>query len=128
LYRRHGFVDSRQCALTLSADTDRAALRDRIWQLRTQTPTHIADLPVTARRDLLQPPPETNLPATDAFVLELDHAHRVTIRPSGTEPKLKIYLDCATTLAASDALPQVRTRLQHLSERIALDLRQRLGL
>ncbi|MEY4575366.1 MAG: Phosphoglucomutase/phosphomannomutase, C-terminal domain, partial [Pseudomonadota bacterium] len=72
--------------------------------------------------------PHSNLPTADLLVLELDHAHRVTIRPSGTEPKLKIYLDCAATLTATDAVPQVRTRLRMLSERIAQDIRQRLGL
>jgi phosphomannomutase len=33
------------------------------------------------------------LPASDMLIWELDGGHRICVRPSGTEPKLKLYLD-----------------------------------
>ena len=32
-------------------------------------------------------------PPTDALVLELDDRSRICVRPSGTEPKLKVYVE-----------------------------------
>ena len=37
------------------------------------------------------------------LVFELSDAQRITVRPSGTEPKLKIYLDCVSELACGTA-------------------------
>jgi phosphomannomutase len=38
-----------------------------------------------------------NFPPTDLIRLTIDGGSRVIVRPSGTEPKLKIYIDAAVT-------------------------------
>ena len=37
--------------------------------------------------------PTTNVPTTNMLVFYLQHGDRVIVRPSGTEPKLKVYLE-----------------------------------
>jgi phosphomannomutase len=58
-------------------------------RLRAAPPTHIAGYRVRAICDYAT---GTRLPASDVLAFELD-CGRVTVRPSGTEAKLKIYAD-----------------------------------
>ena len=53
-------------------------------RIRANTPATLLDAPVTSVQDLL--------PASDVLILRTETA-RVVIRPSGTEPKLKAYLE-----------------------------------
>ena len=50
------------------------------------------------------------LPLADVLVLDLADGSRVSIRPSGTEAKVKLYFDLAETLAPGEALPVARKR------------------
>lgn len=58
--------------------------------LRTAPPERIAELPVQQVIDLANG--WQGLPPTDGLILDLGDANRVIIRPSGTEPKVKCYL------------------------------------
>ena len=57
--------------------------------LRAAPPATLGEAPVREMTDLA---PGGALPPTDALILRLDAA-RVVLRPSGTEPKLKAYLE-----------------------------------
>nr|WP_218844862.1 phospho-sugar mutase [Microbacterium pseudoresistens] len=59
--------------------------------LRTMPPARIGSLAVEAVDDLLQAPP--GAPSGDVLRYRLAGGTRVIVRPSGTEPKLKVYLD-----------------------------------
>jgi len=59
--------------------------------LRAQHPTRIGDVEVTSVDDLLTS--IDGLPPGDVLRLWLADGSRVIVRPSGTEPKLKLYLD-----------------------------------
>ena len=59
--------------------------------LRAQHPTRIGDVEVTRVDDLLTS--IDGLPPGDVLRLWLADGSRVIVRPSGTEPKLKLYLD-----------------------------------
>lgn len=63
-------------------------------------------------------------PPTDAVVLELDDHSRICVRPSGTEPKLKVYVEVVQPVAdGPDAYVAARaagaTRVDHLIGSIA---------
>jgi phosphomannomutase len=71
------------------------------------------------------------LPPTDGVVLLTADDTRVVVRPSGTEPKIKCYLEVvepvagdASTLDVSRARVRARTRL----ERVKADMRAALGI
>ncbi|WP_282776232.1 phospho-sugar mutase [Nocardia sp. CC201C] len=74
-----------QVSLRLADPTEAAAV---VARLRAEPPTEIAGEPVTST-DLLQ---VRGRMRTDALIFESD-ALRLVVRPSGTEPKLKCYLE-----------------------------------
>jgi phosphomannomutase len=101
--------------------TDQVSLRVRdlgriattMQALRTSPPRELAGRDVVRVRDLLDDPGP--LPPSDVLVLHLDGA-RVVARPSGTEPKLKAYLEVVVD-AAGDvpaAREQARGELAEL--------------
>jgi phosphomannomutase len=84
---------------------DLARIPPAMARLRDQPPRTLAGRPVVEIRDLLLDPGD--LPPADVLVLHLDRA-RVVIRPSGTEPKLKAYLE--TVVAVTGDLPAARAK------------------
>ncbi|MFY9679828.1 MAG: phospho-sugar mutase, partial [Glutamicibacter protophormiae] len=70
--------------------------------IRTNPPEHLGGSAVSEVTDLSQG--SERLPATDAMVLHTFSGARVIIRPSGTEPKLKCYLE---TIEPVDDIAQV---------------------
>lgn len=58
--------------------------------LRSAAPAELSGAPVTTATDLSGG--TASLPSADVLIYEMDRA-RVVIRPSGTEPKLKAYLE-----------------------------------
>ncbi|CAI9407283.1 phospho-sugar mutase [Aestuariimicrobium sp. T2.26MG-19.2B] len=72
---------------------DLGIIADSMARLRANPPSHLLGEPVVVR-DLSEPGGE--LPATDAIELTGERLH-VVARPSGTEPKLKCYLEVRAT-------------------------------
>ena len=62
-----------------------------LTRLRSTPPTSIASLAVRSFEDLAQP--TSGLPATNGLRLFLESDVRVIIRPSGTEAKMKCYIE-----------------------------------
>jgi phosphomannomutase len=74
--------------------------------LRAAPPAALGGSPVRSVTDLA--PGSAELPPTDALIVRLDGA-RVVVRPSGTEPKLKAYLE-VTEPVAPGGLAEARRR------------------
>ncbi|MER0482280.1 phospho-sugar mutase [Streptomyces sp. Edi2] len=94
---------------------DLSLIADAMRTLREQPPTALAGLAV-ARADDLNQGTET-LPPTDGLRYYLSgspeagiEAARVVVRPSGTEPKLKCYLEVVVPVASPEALLAARTK------------------
>jgi phosphomannomutase len=49
------------------------------------------------------------LPSSNVIGFELKGHHRVMLRPSGTEPKMKIYIDICEPLSSEGSLPHAKT-------------------
>ena len=77
--------------------------------LRAAPPTEIGGIRVLGVDDLASP--LDGLPPTDGLRFELDSSARVIIRPSGTEPKVKIYLQ-AVQPVDGDSLEQARAQAE----------------
>ncbi len=88
LAREHGLHATDQLSVRMS---DLAEIPATMERLRTSPPTALGGLAVEGIDDLSLG--STELPPTDGLRYRLaDHA-RVIVRPSGTEPKIKCYLE-----------------------------------
>ncbi|MFF7855374.1 phospho-sugar mutase [Streptomyces sp. NPDC007904] len=94
-------------------------------RLRERPPTELAGLRITDAEDLTRGTEQ--LPPTDGLRYTLDGA-RVIVRPSGTEPKLKCYLEVVVPVAARTDLPAARARAADLLAAIKRDLSQAAGI
>ncbi|MFJ4079027.1 phospho-sugar mutase [Streptomyces iakyrus] len=94
-------------------------------RLREQPPTELAGLPITRTDDLTQGTAE--LPPTDGLRYTLDGA-RVIVRPSGTEPKLKCYLEVVVPVGSHEDLPAAHAKATALLESIKRDLSTAAGI
>ncbi|MEU1403341.1 phospho-sugar mutase [Streptomyces sp. NPDC005728] len=104
---------------------DLSVISDAMRRLREQPPTELAGLSVVRAEDLTQG--TDTLPPTDGLRYTLDGA-RVIVRPSGTEPKLKCYLEVVVPVAAHAELPAARARATELLEAIKRDLSAAAGI
>ncbi|MEV6025603.1 phospho-sugar mutase [Streptomyces sp. NPDC052036] len=104
---------------------DLSIIANAMRRLREQPPTRLADLPVTRSEDLTQG--TDRLPPTDGLRYTLDGA-RVIVRPSGTEPKLKCYLEVVVPVASHADLPTARTKARALLASIKQDLSTAAGI
>ena len=83
--------------------TDLSIISDTMARLRADLPTELAGEPVTESRDLL--------PLTDGLLFRTSSS-RVVIRPSGTEPKLKCYLEVSVPVPDGADLGPLRASAQ----------------
>ncbi|MFE5241895.1 MULTISPECIES: phospho-sugar mutase [unclassified Streptomyces] len=104
---------------------DLTVIADAMRRLRETPPTALAGLPVTSAEDLSQG--SGLLPPTDGLRYQLAGA-RVVVRPSGTEPKLKCYLEVVVPVADASALPAARSEAAELLAGIKRDLSAAAGI
>lgn len=109
IYATHGRHATTQLSVRMQ---DLAAIKAAVQRLREQPPTELAGRAVVGVDDLAKG--MDGLPPTDGIRLRFADGH-VIVRPSGTEPKLKCYLEYighvdATT--AAEVLAQTKHALQ----------------
>ncbi|MET7439213.1 MULTISPECIES: phospho-sugar mutase [unclassified Streptomyces] len=104
---------------------DLSVIASAMRRLREQPPTRLAGLTIEKSEDLTQG--TDRLPPTDGLRYTLDGA-RVIVRPSGTEPKLKCYLEVVVPVATHADLPEARTRATGLLTMIKQDLSAAAGI
>ncbi|WP_433536989.1 phospho-sugar mutase [Micromonospora sp. CA-249363] len=97
---------------------DLREITDAMARIRTATPSTLLDQPVDSVRDLL--------PESDVVILRTATA-RVVIRPSGTEPKLKAYLEVVEPVPDGD-VAAARSRAGAAVARLRADVAAALGI
>lgn len=101
-----------------------ALIQDMMERARTAPPTELAGEKVTAVIDLADG--SEGLPPTDGMEYLTEAGSRVIIRPSGTEPKLKCYLE-VTARPDAAALSSAREHARGRLETMKTELRALLG-
>ncbi|MFF8288169.1 phospho-sugar mutase [Streptomyces sp. NPDC016309] len=107
---------------------DLSVIANAMRRLREQPPAALAGLTVTSAEDLTKG--TDRLPPTDGLRYHLDGAFqaRVIVRPSGTEPKLKCYLEVVVPVAGAGELPGARAKGDELLAAIKRDLAAAAGI
>jgi phosphomannomutase len=111
IWARHGFHATEQISIRLS---DLSKVGVILGGLRSNPPQNIAGRVVTAIDDLAVP--TDGLPPTDGLRIWLDGCVRIIIRPSGTEAKMKCYIEVIEkdSKTAQVVLDQLRPPLKEL--------------
>lgn len=91
LYGTYGFQICRQKSVAFEGIDGMAHMSAIMDRLRTQTPKSFAGVSVERMEDYLRDD-LTGLPKSNVLRFFLRGGSEVTVRPSGTEPKLKFYL------------------------------------
>lgn len=91
LYRRYGYQMNRLLTLEIDDPSPMARQTEIMNALRGNAPTELAGSPVRQVVDYL--PGERGLPPSDVLSFRSESGDKVMARPSGTEPKLKMYLE-----------------------------------
>ncbi len=114
----HGLIVNGQLSVRVE---DLTLISDAMARLRTDPPATLLDRPV-AVEDLLQAEP-----ALDAVRLT-GPGVRVVVRPSGTEPKLKAYLESVVPVPDAAGVPAARAQGQTELSRLRSEMSAALGL
>lgn len=126
LHQLHGIhVTGQQSVRFEPVVSDVPLMAQSMEALRASPPPHLAGRKVSRVIDLAQG--SESLPSTDGVVIEMDGA-RLVVRPSGTEPKMKVYCEVVAPPGADLAPSRVAARgqlKQILDEAVSLvaDLR-----
>jgi phosphomannomutase len=94
LAREHGLFATRQVSLRVS---DLSKISSIMASLRSDPPSQAGGRTVERIVDLAA---GEDLPPTDGLVLHLSDRGRIIVRPSGTEPKIKAYLQVVVSVDA----------------------------
>ena len=109
VWARHGFHGTEQISIRVS---DMSRITELLAGLRKNPPSQIAGRNVDSIDDLAAP--KDGLPPTDGLRIWLAGGIRIIIRPSGTEAKMKCYIEVITKDAesANELLNELRQPLK----------------
>jgi phosphomannomutase len=109
VWARHGFHGTEQISIRVA---DMGAITRLLSSLRKNPPAQIAGVRVEKIDDLNNP--TDGLPPTDGLRIWLAGGIRIIIRPSGTEAKMKCYIEVITkdSNEAAELLDQLRDPLK----------------
>jgi phosphomannomutase len=127
--RRYGLYTSAQRSLKFPGSEGKQAMSAIMTRLRQAPPTTIGDHDVVAFSDCLtgvrhqgDERGAVDLPTSDVLIFDLAGGHRVIARPSGTEPKMKIYFDVRADLADGENLEVAKSRATDITAALEKDI------
>ena len=101
IYKKYGYCLSKQKSFVAEGQAGLKKIADTMVRIRENLPTEFAGLKVTVTKDFGSSvstdmvsgmTEEITLPKSNVLAFYLEDGSSVIVRPSGTEPKIKIYL------------------------------------
>ena len=123
LYLQHGLHASDQLSIRVA---DLGLLDAMMNRLRVSPPETFGSSAVEVYTDLAEGTDQ--LPPTDGLLYVTRDLTRVIIRPSGTEPKLKCYLEVIQHVGSAAELPAARQAARAALDEVLRDVSEALGL
>lgn len=100
IFREYGYFVEKVVSKTLPGKDGLTRMKEIMKDLRENPPKELCGMKVTAVRDYLKGTrtadgkvEPTGLPKSDVLYFELEKGNWVCVRPSGTEPKIKLYVN-----------------------------------
>ena len=114
LYREYGLHRSLQHSLVKPGTSGADEIRAIMDRLRANPPRAVAETAVSRNLDWAEG--LEGLPKSNVLGMELESGERILVRPSGTEPKIKFYLETVVRMGpeAAAARDEADARLQVL--------------
>jgi phosphomannomutase len=130
LYRRHGLWVSVQRSIVRPGPRGAAEIAAAMGLLADRLPERLGDAAVAGVTDFREGAAQRPawLGTTPLVALDLGERGRALVRPSGTEPKLKIYVDGRAPLGPGDDLRGAEASALEAARAVAADLAGFLGL
>ena len=123
LYLVHGLHAGDQLSIRVA---DLGLLDAMMNRLRVSPPESFGGSAVETVSDLAEG--SAQLPPTDGLLYLTKDLSRIIIRPSGTEPKLKCYLEVIRNVGSAAELPAARHEARAALDGVLADVREALGL
>jgi phosphomannomutase len=108
IYHRVGLFVTEQVSLTLPGSEGLHKMAALMRHVRSSPPKVIGTHLVIKIEDLEHG--SQGLPASDVLIFRLENGHRVIMRPSGTEPKLKSYYEVRAVIASNETVAAATQR------------------
>lgn len=132
----HGMSHQVQWSVTFPGAGARERMQSAMSALRREPPAALAGSPVTRTVDLASGEERdaagrvkaVELLRSDVLMLYADDGTRLVGRPSGTEPKVKFYLELVARVASTSEVAPARAALDARGAEVKADILRRLGL
>jgi phosphomannomutase len=131
----HGLSHQIQWSATLPGPEGRARIDAAMAALRQSPPQRIGQSPVVRRLDgrsgeerVGDETRRADLPPSELLAFQSEDGARLTVRPSGTEPKIKFYLELVGEARDRAAVGPTRARLDGEARTLKTALMQELRL
>ncbi|MGI6751847.1 MAG: phospho-sugar mutase [Anaerovoracaceae bacterium] len=132
LYRKYGYYLDDLLEFTFMGAKGMEVMENLMERLRKETPVRIGDMRLVSKADYMESKltyldeegkamgtDTIDLPESNVFQMNFDEGNRMIVRPSGTEPKLKIYISARAT-TREKAEDTVKTMKKKAEEWIGL--------
>lgn len=133
LYRQYEYYKEDMVSITELGETGMQAIQNRMKEFRENPPAELAGQKLTKIHDYqmqlthniaAKTTDRIELPVSNVLQFITSDGSKVTVRPSGTEPKIKFYFSVCTNIRPDQGMQEAESVL---NERI-LSLKQDLGL
>jgi phosphomannomutase len=122
----HGLHATDQLAVRVA---DLGLITEAMTRLRHETPTELGGFAVEGVDDLALGSLETTgIPPTEGLRFRLAEGARIVVRPSGTEPKLKCYLEVVVPVDAGSGVDAARISAAARLDALKHDIGVALGI
>ncbi len=135
IYREFGLFESGQMNVVREGIAGKAELEAMMTRLRRSPPPSLWGMTVRSVVDYEHGVRKTgdvetrlSLPASNVIGLDLEGGHRVIVRPSGTEPKVKCYFDVYESVRGEEPLTETKLRAAATLSGLRVALGEALGV
>lgn len=115
IYEKYGYFKEILISKTFKGQAGLQKMKDFMAGLRTKAPAEVGGIKLEKLIDYL---PGKDLPPSDVVQFVLTEGSLVSVRPSGTEPKIKFYASCRASkgLSLAEARAEVDAKLEKINQ------------